>query len=378
VRAIQRDRRDHGAVAVLTAIVLTFALLPAMALGTGTYVRSSTATELQRASDSGALAGAAQIPLGNTTFVTDYLNDVTGGGLSAPLSALGLNDPNAPDPLVQACKVAVADASNPDNLGHAYATMSASPCAAKYLPNDSVLSQLTSCVADLGPGNVTGGLVGLLNGLLGGLGIGGLDSTLGSLLPALLDPGIQVTMNWHVKAPFDSVFGSNGQNQTSTSIARRRFKNVLVVPITSLQLGSSSPITINPNTVLQPLTATVFKTLTGLENTLSGLANNFLLHALAPDLSLCVSALQNLQGDLSDLIDPPSSGPDLTSLLTDAATSDTPVLALLEGTDIPFLDFVPVCIPNVTNIYSAVQATATNLGCLLDAPGVFRASLRNS
>jgi hypothetical protein len=99
---------------------------------------------------------------------------------------------------------------------------------------------------------------------------------------------------------------------------------------------------------------------------------------LLPGVSSCISALQNLQGDLSDLLDPPSSGPDLTSLLNDAAASKQPVLALVVGTGIPFLDFVPVCIPNATNIYSAVVASTSNLGCLTDAPGVFRASLRNS
>ncbi|HVW80084.1 MAG TPA: hypothetical protein VHB69_03985 [Mycobacteriales bacterium] len=378
MRASQREKRDHGAVAVLTAIVLAFAMLPALALGTGSYVRSSTATELQRAGDSGALAGAAQIPLGDTTFVSNYVNQITGNGLATTLNALGLNDPNAPDPLVQACKVATADATQPDNLGHAYATYDpATDCSAKYVPNDSVISQLTSCVAGLSPANLTGGLISLLNGLLGTLGLNGLDATLGSLLPALLDPGVQVTMKWHVNAPFDSIVGSSGDDQKSTSIARRRFKNVLVVPVVNVP-GPGSPLTINADAVLQPLSQTVFKTLTNLESLLSGLANNILLRALAPGLNTCVGALQNLQGDLEDLIDPPSSGPDLTNLLTQAAESNTPVLALVEGTNIPFLDFVQVCIPNATNPLNAVVASATNLGCLVDAPGVFRASLRNS
>jgi hypothetical protein len=375
VRATQREKRDHGAVAVLTAIVLAFAMLPALALGTGSYVRSSTATELQRSGDSGALAGAAQIPLGDTTFVTDYLNQVTGNGLSTTLNALGLNDPDAPDPLVQACSVANNDASNTNNLGHAYA--SGTTCNAKYLPNDSVISQLTSCVAGLSPANLTGGLIGLVNSLLGTLGLGGLDATLGSLLPALLDPGVEVDMKWHVNAPFDSIFASNGDDQTTTSIARRRFKNVLVIPVVNLPTGGSS-LTINANTALQPLTQTVFQTLTNLESLLSSLANNILIRTLAPGLNTCVSALQNVQGDLEDLLDPPSSGPDLTNLLTQAAQSGTPVLALVEGTNIPFLDFVQVCIPNATNPLNAVVAAAGNLGCLLDAPGVFRASLRNS
>jgi hypothetical protein len=350
-------------------------MLPALALGTGSYVRSSTATELQRSGDTGALVGAAEIPLGDTNFVTGYVNQITGNGLATTLNQLGLNDPNAPDPLVQACNAANTDASNTNNLGHAYA--SGTTCSAKYVPNDSLINQLTTCVAGLAPGNIGGLVLGIVNGLLGTLGLSGLDQTLGSLLPALLDPGVQVTMKWHVKAPFDSIFASNGDDQTTTSIARRRFKNVLVIPSVSLPTGGST-LTINPDTALQPLTSTVFATLTNLEGLLNTLANNILLRTLAPGLSTCVGALQNVQGDLEDLIDPPSSGPDLVNLLTQAAQSHTPVLALVEGTSIPFLDFVPVCIPNATNLYSTVVATATNLGCLLDAPGVFRASLRNS
>jgi hypothetical protein len=376
VRAFRRGSGDEGVVAVIVALVLAFAMIPALALGTGTYVRSATSTELQRASDTGALVGAAEIPLGNTAFVTNYVNQITGNGLATTLSALGLDDPNAPDPLADACAAAIRDASNTENLGHAYATMPADACTAKYLANDSAISELTTCVANLAPGALSGLsalAVSLLNGLLGTLGLGGLDSALGSLLPALLNPGVKVTMKWHVTAPFDSVFASEGQEQTTTSIARRRFKNVLVVPQLSLPVGGST-ITLNPDQLLQPLTTTVFKTLTDLEN----LLNNVLFRTLLPGVSSCVSALQNLQGDLSDLLDPPSNGPDLTNLLDDAVRSHTPVLTLVTGTGIPFLDFVPTCISNSGGVYKAVVATATNLGCLLDAPGVFRASLRNS
>lgn len=356
-------------------------MLPALALGTGSYVRSTTATELQSASDSGSLAGASEIPLGNTTFVTDYVNMVTKNGLNTLLSNLGLNDLGAPNPLTDACAVALNAANDPKNLGHAYATFTGSSdlgCTAKYIQNDSAISQLTSCVANLAPANlgVSGLVLGLVDALLGNLGLGGLDNTLESLLPALLDPGVQVNMKWHVNAPFDSLAGSpGGSDQTSTSTARRRFKNILVIPSLSSTLPvTGTKLTVNPDAALQPITQSVFGVLGNVETLIGKIAS---LTGLS-SLTQCVNALQNVQGDLSDLLDPPNSGPDLTSLLTQAAESNTPVLALVTGTGIPFLDFVPVCIPSATNIYSTVVAAAGAVGCLADAPGVFRASLRNS
>lgn len=365
-------REDHGAVAVIVAIVLAFAMMPALALGTGSYVRSTTGTELQRASDSGALAGAAEIPLGNVTFVTNYLNKAANGSLTGPLSAFGLTDTTV-DPLTDACNAAKLDAQNTNNLAHSYASMSSLTCTPKYVANDSAISQLVSCVSNLDPVGLSGFTLTLVNALLGSLGLAKLDASLGSLLPALLDPGVEVDMSWHVTAPFDSVFASNGHDQASTSIARRRFKNVLVIPSVSLPVAGGS-LTIDANAATSAALTIVFQTLTSLENLLGGTT----FRTLLPGVSSCISALQNLQGDVSDLLDPPSSGPDLTSLLDDAASSKQPVLALVVGTGIPFLDFVPVCIPNATNVYSAVVASASNLGCLTDAPGVFRASLRNS
>src|SRR3569623_3694779 len=123
VRGRSAPRRDDGAIAVIVAIVLAFALMPAIALGTGTYVRSTTSAELNRASDTGALAGAAEVPLGNLTFAGDYLNQITGSQLpGTTLQQLGLTDPSLPDPLQDACKAALKDAENSNNLGQAYAT----------------------------------------------------------------------------------------------------------------------------------------------------------------------------------------------------------------------------------------------------------------
>jgi hypothetical protein len=360
--------RDGGAVAVIVAILVAFALMPAIALGTGTYVRTTTGSELNRAADTGALAGSAEVPLGNLTFAGDYLNQITGSQLpGTTLQQLGITDPNDPDPLADACKAAMTDAQNSNNLGQAYA--STPTCSAAYLPQDGPIGDLQNCL-----NGATQGLLGGLGGLLGGLGLGGLDPTqllagLAPLLPALLDPGIKVTMTWNVKSPLDQFFnsGGNGSTQTVTSYARRRFKNIVVVPEATLPTGQ----TINVNPALQNARALVLNTLTSLETLLGKI----------PLLGSCASVLTDLQGDVADAVDPPGGGPSLNSILDDAVSSNEPILAVvvpktLLGLQIPFLDVVPVCMSEVNGQY---VAHLTNFaGCVVDAPGGFRSELRNS
>jgi hypothetical protein len=355
---------------VLTAIVLAFAMIPALALGTGAYVRSATGTELQRAADSGALAGASEIPLGNLNFAENYVSTITGSGVVSTLQALGIqNASQLPDPLTDACATATKDMANSDNLGHAY---SATPkCSAEYIPDSGILGSAQNCLNSIaGLNNITG-LVGLL---LDTLGLGALSpdslfQALDGTLPALLQPGIKVTTSWHVNAPFDSVFGSNGNTQTSTAIARQRFKNAVVLP--DIPLTGSTTVNINPT--LQLTRATLLSTL----NSVAGVLTT--LNTLVPGLGTCASIITNLSGTVADAVDPPDSGPSLTSILADAAASGSPVLAVsttVVGLGIPFLDMVPVCISQVNGNY---VAHLTSFGsCVINAPGAFRADLRNS
>jgi hypothetical protein len=395
VRAFQRPRRaphathgDDGAVAVIVALLLAFALIPALALGTGTYVRSSTSTELQRAADSGALAGAAEIPLGDINFAENYLATITGTGVVTTLQSLGVqNAGQLPDPLVDACKVALADATNTQNLASSYATFdhnslppdpavttTSDPnawCKAKYLTDAGVLGSAQNCINSIGGLNNLG-LLSLLNLGLGALSPTKLLSALDGTLPALLEPGIQVTTSWKVKAPFDNVFNSDGSTQTSTSIARRLFKNAVVVP--SIPIGGT---TINVNPTLQITRTQLLSTLSSVESLLETLGG------LVPGLASCAAIIDNLSGDLADAVDPPDNGPSLQTLL-DNAVADTadghPVLAVsttVTGLGVPFLDIVPVCMEKTaTNQY---VAHLTSFGtCLVNAPGAFRAALRNS
>ncbi|HVX70110.1 MAG TPA: hypothetical protein VHA79_10520, partial [Mycobacteriales bacterium] len=260
------------------------------------------------------------------------------------------------------------DAGNTDNLGHAYA--STPTCTAAYVADDGVLGAAQTCLQ--GIGNINSLLSGL-GGLLSLLGLGWLSpsnlfAALSSTLPALLDPAIKVTATWHVKAPFDSVFGSDGSDQTMTAIAHRRFKNVVVLP--NIPLGGS---TVNVNPALQLTRATILSAL----NSVSGLLTT--LNSLVPGLGSCTSIISDLSGDLTDAIDPPDNGPSLSTILADAAASGSPVMAVsttVTGLSIPFLDMVPVCISEVDGKY---VAHLTSFGsCVITHQGGFRAVLRNS
>jgi hypothetical protein len=378
VRVSRRGRRDGGAVAVLTAIVLAFAMVPAVALATGSYVRTTTGTELQRASDTGALSGAAEIPLGDINFAESYLRTITGSGVVTTLQNLGIqNTPPLPDPLADACTAATNDATNANNLGHSYATLGSPFCTAKYLPDAGVLGSAWTCLNSIaGLSHVTTGLGSALSLLgLGALSPTTLMAALDGTLPALLEPGISVTTTWHVTAPFDSVFGSTGSTQTTSSIARRRFKNAVVVP--TIPLSGSTTINVNPT--LQITRAQLLSALNSAESTLTTLNG---VTGLA-GIGSCASVISNLSGDLADAVDPPSNGPSLTTILTDAAAANSPVLAVstaVTGLGIPFLDVVPVCISqSQLNGQTQWVAHLTSFGsCIINGPGIFRASLRNS
>lgn len=387
------SRREQGAVAVVVAIVLALAMMPALALGTGAYVRSSTATELQRASDSGALAGAAEIPLGDINFAENYLNQIgylsatqsyTGVGVVSTLQQLGIqNYAQLPDPLVDACKVALADASDPHNLASAYATYDTNSqppssdanswCKAAYLPDAGVLGSAQTCL------NSISGLSTLSTGLgsaLSLLGLGALSPTkllaaLQSTLPGLLRPAVQVTTSWKVKAPFDSIFNATGSTQTTVSVARRLFKNAVVLP--SVTIGAT---TVNVDPTLQITRNQLLSTLGTVESTLTT------LNSLVPGIGTCSSVISNLSGDLADAVDPPSNPPSLNAILYDAwqaAKAGAPVMAVtvtVTGLGIPFLDMFPVCMDYVNGQY---VAHLTSFGsCIINAPGAFRAALRNS
>lgn len=354
---IARARRDDGAVAVLYAIVLAFVIMPIFALSTTALVRSTTNGELQRAGDAGALAGAAAIPFGDVNFARNFLAATAGvDGTDRRLRDLGLSY-SGQDPLDIACNgVALPNANDSHGLGSRFAT--AVSCHPTYVANPDLLSELEDCAS---------GLASLPAPTPSLPGAPALPSTpdLSPLLPALLYPGVRVDMSWHVTGPFDGIINGSGATENTTSVARRRFKNMVVVPEVGLPTGD----TINLNPLVGNVRNTASDALTETEQLLT--AN--------PLTAQCATALDGAHDDILDAIDPPSGGPSAQQVIDDAIATDSPlvvarVISGVEGLDIPYLDFVPVCAEDVGGHY--VGHLVDFGSCALDAPGGFRASLR--
>jgi len=373
-----RQRRgEQGAIAIFVSLVLLAVAFPLAGLGYSAYVRGATAAELQRSADAGALAGASAIPLADISFVNSYLANV---GIQVPL--LPTSSPT--DPRVIACKVAVRAALADDGFSRSYATpvpngMTSPACVAEYTPDLSALGGITSCV------NGIVNFIPLVGGLLGGL-IGGLLNILQTntllanlkhLLPALLKPGIKTTLTFKVRGPLDALNPSDdgtAKVQTVSATARRRFKNLVVLPTTTLP-GATSPIPLNAavGAVSQTLVDTLFALNTSVGGVLGGLG-----------ISGCGNLIGALTTDLQDLINPPpdAQAPTVAQVLTAAAADVEPVLLLMvppnvvSALAIPFLDFVPVCVQKVGGTFTGLVGNLpTATGCLTSAPGAFRGTL---
>jgi len=360
LRRLDRARRDDGAVAVLYAVVLVFVILPLFAVTTTALVRSTTSGELQRAADAGALAGASEIPFGDVNFARAFL-DATAGGQRTDrrLRDLGL-DYAGEDPRDVACsEVAMPDASSADGIGSKYAA--STNCEASYVSDPDLLTELEDCASGLADLPVD------TPDLPGGLPGTPTVPDLSPLLPALLYPGVRVDMSWQVTGPFDSFIDGSGAPQDVTAVARRRFKNMVVVPEVGLPTGR----TIN----LNPLVGDVRNVAVhALDETEQILANH-------PRTASCATLLDGAHDDILDAIDPPAGGPSASDIIADAIRTQSPflvarVISGVEGLDVPYLDFVPVCAEDVGGSY--VGHLDDFGACSIDAPGAFRASLRRA
>lgn len=349
-------QEDSGAIAVLYSIVFVFVVVPMLVVGTTAYVRSATTGELQRASDSGALAGAATIPFGNTDFVVNYLDATSAGATTATLSQLGLDDPS-PDPLQIACDQAEQSATDPHNVGATYAVKNGPvSCDSAYLSDPTLVGAAKACAAGLGV------QVPMLPG----------QPDFSSLLPALFHPGVETTMSWQVEGPLDQALGGNRSRlETTTSVARRRFKDIVVVPMLTAPIdptATGGTATINLNPYAGDVRSFVASAFDGTEQLLQN----------TPRLAPCTQVVDAARGDVLDAVDPPSTGPQFDQILADALANQTPIVVMqvVEDLSVPYLDFVPVCVDSVNGHYIG-HVTAFG-ACDVVAPGAFRASLRRS
>lgn len=249
---------DDGVIAVLTAVIVAFALIPVTAVALSSYTQSGTKAEVQRAADSGALAGASAIglldlgTLPQAALVTDLTtitfpakNDVFGRACLAAAKAYGQTPQAAHD-------------NSP--IGHAFATLNS--CRAGFAQDRGLircLGQATTVTQNVLSGSVTRitdaltalPLVGqlLLRPLLNALNpqsVLNAQTLLVSLLPALSRNAVALQLDYRVEGPLDAVFDSDGSDVTVRATARRTFKPLL--PNLSASLGSSglSGLQLNP------------------------------------------------------------------------------------------------------------------------------------
>ena len=351
-----RLRQDDGAVAVVYGILLVFLFVPLIALGTTTYVRSTTAAELQRAADSGSLAGAATIPFGNAHFALDYINATSDGATTDTLNLLGFDYPY-PDPLQIACDQAIRSATDKHNVGSFYAVKKygAPTCDRAYVSSDLVGAAM-ACASALGvqPPPLPG------------------QPDLSLLLPALLTPGVKVTLSWKVVGPIDQVVGGGPTTQTVTSVARRRFKDMVVAPMATapVGIGGATDTTVNINPYAGDVRTFMSSAIDGTEQMLRQ----------TPGLGPCAQMLDAARGDILDAVDPPTTGPQFTQILDAAAADSVPAMiaGVVESTGIPYLEFFPACIDASGGPDAYVGHLSTFGDCTVAAPGAFRASLRRS
>lgn len=346
MRTRARLDEDRGAIAVLYGVLFTFVIAPLLVVSSTSLVRSTTTGELQRAADSGALAGAASMPFGNVQFAINYINATSGGAASVSLSQLGLSYPFT-DPLQVACNQTTASTSDSHNVGKSFASSftCGNPPPATYVAPD-FLTDVESCATGMSTYTPVAG-----------------QADFSSLLPALMRPGVQESPSWKVTGPMDALLGGSTKVETVTGIARRRFKNMVVIPEATLPVTGT---TINLNPYAGDARAFVDTAITGTEQLL----------AAVPSLGGCSTLLEDERADIDDAAAPQAGGPSANQILADAAASQTPVVVVLvvQSLSVPFLDFVPVCVNSVGGNY--VGDPVGFGSCTVMTPGAFRASLR--
>ncbi|HVF54126.1 MAG TPA: hypothetical protein VNC78_11070 [Actinomycetota bacterium] len=329
---IRGRESEQGAIAILLSVVVLFVLLPLSAAGLSAYVRSGTAAELQRSADTGALAGARIIPLGNTSA----LPPLTGPLPSAPLDV--------------ACTRALAALDSDDAIGDGYASGTVS-CEASWIYDPSFVSNLGSCMTSL-----TG--LTLLNPSI---------ELARDLLPALHHPGVQVELSRTSEGPLDTLVpGSAPSAETKQARAIRRFKNAINVPV--LRNAFTGQMTLDLNANLEASRTTLLSAINQVGSVLSGI------------VPVCSGMWSALADDIADLYQPSTgNAPTVDEVIADARSQGTAVMAFVMqtgtipcltcGLSIPVLEFVPLCVASQSG------SIVTFTSCVAQAEGAFRASL---
>lgn len=361
-----RQDAESGAVAIITALVVVFVLLPISALGVANYSRSGVTAEVQRAGDSGALAGAAGLTLLNLGSLpqASLLNNL---GLPVSPAAQTLNQAclatqkafGIPNPAIPASPTTDLPKvkGNPNSpVSGAFGQLV--HCTAKYAPDPT----LAQCIANIT--NAVNGVVlapitrysslvvsptilvlgipvpnplyGTLQTVLGLLtGPTAITGAVTNLVPALVHNGVIVDLDYSVRGPLDSLLGQDTPTQLrSRSTSRRIFKPLL-------PLGLKSTV---GNGITGALTSQV-----GLTSALSALDPSVTVaeRLVVADLQLTLTALRLLADGTSGPLAVTTLQPLLTNTDQILSTVVGPALGLLA----PLLG--PVTLPSLSTVLNS-------------------------
>lgn len=335
-----RASDESGAILIIVAISM-IALLTLSAGGIMLFTLYGANREMQKAADQAALAGAAALPLlrPGVALSSLPLNPVyslsSNVGLDVPLKGLS----NVPHPFAVACAYGSQNLAN--NSARLVSIFGSAPSPSlggyctgspwndgRVLPSlNSLSTPLSTCVNSLTSSinsviaELQGSLVGLLTIVPGvdqlitnvNTTIDQLTATLNAvknleaLSPALLTPEMTVRVKSGVKPPMLSFLGGgDGVQMTVEAKAERRLKNAIVLPSTPAFTGASGV------DITTALAATKPVIMTGLD------AANTQLNTFSNQLGVTgcqnlLSSTSKITQDISDIYNPPASGPTPTA-----------------------------------------------------------------
>lgn len=333
---------ERGAIAVFLAIVVIFVLLPVAGASLSTFVREGTAGELQRSADSGALAGARLIPITDLPALPDL-----GPALSA------------------ACDQASVAASTDAAIGDQFTTTP--ECSAAYVPDPNVIGALQNCAVNA-INNPDPGMPDEITSLPGYETLAStntelveqveerirfLSSTLASTVPAITKPGIRVTLTRGIsdggpeEIPVEDAIdgqadGAGADIESKTSVARRRIKNIALLPV--VYDASTGTYTIDPNESL-PSANEAIAALEALE---TDIQTDPILGSVYADLG-CTNVIDRAAEDIRDLYNPGAGNPPTQEeVLSQAREEGAAVLGFVydEAPETPDLPAPPEPLPS--------------------------------
>lgn len=220
-------RTEDGSIAVMVAVLLPM-LLVMVAAASGTLVVAGGERELQRAASAAATAAAAQMDVVSSAGVVDLLTLSGGGGSVVADACANAGDNLSGSPLL----VGFSDDAGICN-GSAIGGSATVTVTTEVDGLGSSITQIDSLLS--GPdGLIPVDLLAPLGGVVPALDQLSVTALLGELLPSLVTPRVRVTAASTVDTPLGELLspGSDATTIEATAVARRRLKNVIVLPTT--------------------------------------------------------------------------------------------------------------------------------------------------